>query len=122
MKRILLGLVILAVLAITMELAAGSDLWAAPSQSPGRQTVPTRTPQSVPTKKPAPPPTTPPPTAQPTPIATTTVEANVPSGEMSDPLLPQAGGHSFRLLRVGALIIVGLFIAVVAVRRLVWSP
>jgi hypothetical protein len=119
MKRIMLGLVMLGMCVITIELAAGPDLWAAPSQSPGRQSVPTRTSQPSPTKKPAPPPTSPPPTAQPTPVPTTTVEANIPSGGASEPLLPQAGGRSFRLLLVGALTIVGLFVVVVAARRLV---
>ena len=117
MKRIMLGLVMLGMVVITIELAAGPDLWAAPAQSPGRQSVPTRTPQPPPTKKPAPPPTSPPPTAQPTPVPTTTVEANIPSGGASEPLLPHAGGQSLRLLLVGALTIVGLFVVVVAVGR-----
>jgi hypothetical protein len=115
MKRIVLWVVVLGI--VMVGLAARPAMWAAPEQSLARQTVPTRTPQPLPTKKPAPPPTSPPPTAQLTPVPTTTVEANIPSGGASEPLLPQAGGQSFRLLLVGALTIVGLFVVVVAVRR-----
>jgi hypothetical protein len=106
MKRSMLWLVLLGILA--MGLAAGPDLWAAPAQSPGRQTVPTRTPQPSPTK--------PPPKAKPTLVPTTTMEANSPSVEPSDPLLPQAGGRSIRPLLVVALVTAG-FLTVATVRR-----
>ena len=50
MKR---GTLLLALLGIlVLVLATGPDLWAAPGQSPERQTVPTRTPRPEPTDKP----------------------------------------------------------------------
>ena len=57
MRRNALWLVLLGILA--MGLAVGPDLWAAPGQSPARQTVPTRTPVPPPTEPPPPAPTTP---------------------------------------------------------------
>lgn len=81
MKRGILWLVLLGILMV--GLIAGPDLWAAPGQSPERQTVPSPT-SPPPTKPPAtkppptnppptnPPPTNPPPTAQATPTPTPT--------------------------------------------------
>jgi hypothetical protein len=53
MKTSALWAVVLVVL--VLSLAAGPDLWAAPGQSVGRQTVPTRTPVPPPTEPPPPP-------------------------------------------------------------------
>jgi hypothetical protein len=101
MKRILLWVVVVGML--MAGLAAGPDLWAAPGQSSARQTVPTPTPQLPPTEPP-PSPTKPPPTptprssgAQLKPTLTARVEANTPTVESPQPLLPSAGGRSIRL-------------------------
>lgn len=53
MKKSALWAVVLVV--FLLPLAAGPDLWAAPGQSVGRQTVPTRTPVPPPTEPPPPP-------------------------------------------------------------------
>jgi len=75
MKR---GTLLLALLGIlVLMLATGPDLWAAPGQSPERQTVPTRTPKPEPTDKPDEPaePTDEPPSSEPTPVPTTVPSA-----------------------------------------------
>jgi hypothetical protein len=53
MKKSALWAIVLVV--FVLSLAAGPDLWAAPGQSVGRQTVPTRTPVPPPTEPPPPP-------------------------------------------------------------------
>ena len=111
MKRSALWLVLLGVL--VMGLAVGPDLWAAPGQSPGRQTVPSRTPEPQPTEPPS---SKPKPKDQPTPVPTPTVEVT-PTAELSDPLLPQAGGWSIRLPLGAALMIIGLLVMAVRTRR-----
>jgi hypothetical protein len=100
------------------------DLWAAPGQSPARQTVPTKTPEGPATPEP----TSPPPTSKPNkprPTATPEPPPATPSappavtafdGE-STPLLPGAGGPSVHLPLGVATIIAGL-LAIMAVRRL----
>jgi hypothetical protein len=103
MKRAVFGLVLLGVL--TVGLAAGPSLWAAPGQDPARQTVPTRTPQPLPTNPPSKSPGEQPTS---TPATTATVVANVPAAESSGPSLPQAGGRSLRLPLFGALVALGL--------------
>ena len=101
MKRVVFWVVVW--VALMVGLAAGPGLWAAPDQNRARQTVPSPTPKLSPTT-PLPSPTQPPPTrtsrpsaAQPVPTLTTTVESNIPTEEMPEPLLPPAGGRSIRL-------------------------
>lgn len=102
MRRNMLWIVGLCI--VMVGLVAGPDLWAAPGQDPARQTVPTRTPIPEPTE---PPPTETPskdgsndkdnPT--PTPIALATpavVSETVSTAETAVPVLPEAGGRSFR--------------------------
>ncbi len=116
MRRNALWLVLLGILVV--GLAVGPDLWAAPGQSPARQTVPTRTPPPPPTEPPPPPPPpTEPPPDQPSPTPTATVEAT-PAGGPAEPLLPETGGWSMRFLLGVALVAVGLLVLVV-VRRCV---
>ncbi|MGQ9468050.1 MAG: hypothetical protein ACUVSG_10495, partial [Anaerolineae bacterium] len=69
-KAIFWGILVILLL---VGLAVGPDLWAAPGQSPHRQTVPTRTPVPPPTEPPPPPPPPPsePPTATPSPPSPT---------------------------------------------------
>jgi hypothetical protein len=59
-KKAMLWIVLFVML--TVALMTGPDLWAAPGQSPARQTVPTRTPVPSPTEPPTPPTTEPMPT------------------------------------------------------------
>ena len=108
MKRAVFGLVLVGML--TVGLAAGPSLWAAPGQDPARQTVPTRTPQPIPTNPPSKPPKEQP---TPAPAATATVVANVPAAGLS---LPQAGGLSLRLPLFGALVVLGLAMLMAAGR------
>ena len=115
MKKSVLWAVVLGILMVA--LAAGPDLWAAPGQSPARQTVPTRTPQPPPTEPPPPPtePPPPPPADQPTPVPSATAEDTSAKGP-SELLLPDAGGWSIRLY-LGAAMIVAAFLVLVMVRR-----
>jgi hypothetical protein len=120
MKR---GVLLVIVLGILMAgLATGPGLWAAPGQSPARQTVPTRTPTpSPPTETPSPPPKTKPkPTPTPTPTALATSSAlseNVPIEEPSRPRLPEAGGASLYPYLGAAMTAVGFFILAWVGRR-----
>lgn len=109
---------------LTMALMNGPDLWAAPGQSPARQTVPTRTPVPSPTEPPPPSPTEPPPppTTQPMPTPTalavsSTASAAAHAEASSQPILPEAGGWSIRLYLSAAMIAVGLLVLVVVGRR-----
>jgi len=108
MKKGVLWTVMLGILMVA--LAAGPDLWAAPGQSPARQTVPTRTPQPPPTEPPPPPPAD-----QPTPVPSATAEDTSAKGP-SELLLPDAGGWSIRLY-LGAAMIVAALLVLVVVRR-----
>jgi len=104
MRRITFGLVLLGIL--VLGLAAGPALWAAPGQNPTRQTVPTRTPTlPPPTETRSVPPTSKPPANPPTPVPTATVGVT-PAGQVSEPLLPEAGGLSPHL-SLGVTMIVG---------------
>ena len=124
MKR---GTLLLALLGIlVLVLATGPDLWAAPGQSPERQTVPTRTPKPEPTDKPdepdePPEPTSPPPTDQPASTPTvlpTPPIVMTPIVEASEPFLPEAGGQSMRLhLGMAMIIIAGLLVVAAIGRR-----
>ena len=135
MKRGILWIVVLGILMV--GLAAGPDLWAAPGQSPGRQTVPTRTPQPPPTEPPPPPPppdqptsppvdqptsppvdqpTPPPPADQPTPNPAAVVKTTS-AGGASDPFLPEAGGWSVRFHLGAMMILAGLLVLVVVRQR-----
>ncbi len=119
MKRGILWLVLLGILMV--GLTAGPDLWAAPGQSPARQTVPTLTPSPSPTEPP-PPPTSPPPTTQPMPTPTALAVSSTASnatlaGSSSEPILPEAGGWSIRLYLSAAMIAVGLLVLAVVGRR-----
>ena len=106
MRRSALWLILLSML--TIGLAAGPDLWAAPNQSPARQTVPTPTPEPQPTEPPS---SKPKPKDQLTPVPTPTVEVT-PTIEPSEPLLPRAGGWSIRFpLGVTLMVVVLLAIA-----------
>jgi len=119
--------VLLGVLAV--GLVTGSDLWAAPGQNPGRQTVPTRTPVPPPPTEPPPPPPTETPSPpsshsskpssgdQPSPTSVPTSTSTAQPAP-SEPLLPAAGGRSARLYLSAATVILGLF-ALVVVRRYV---
>ncbi|MCK4314331.1 MAG: hypothetical protein KAX24_01035 [Anaerolineae bacterium] len=101
---------------LTMALMNGPDLWAAPGQSPARQTVPTRTPVPSPTEPPPPPTTQPMPT--PTALAvSSTASAAAHAEASSQPILPEAGGWSIRLYLSAAMIAVGLLVLVVVGRR-----
>jgi len=120
MKRGVLLVIVLGIL--IMGLATGPGLWAAPGQSPARQTVPTRTPTPLPpTETPSPPPKTKPkPTSTPTPTALATSSAlseNVPVEEPSSPRLPEAGGPSLYPYLGAAMTTVGLFILALVGRR-----
>lgn len=116
MKRDVLWVVALGI--IMVGLAAGPDLWAAPGQSPVRQTVPTRTPTSrPPTETPPPRPTSKP---KPTSTAQATSVApseNAPAEGSSDPLLPEAGGRSVRLYLGAAMMVVSFLVLAVGRRR-----
>jgi hypothetical protein len=118
MKR---GVLLVIVLGILMAgLATGPGLWAAPGQSPARQTVPTRTPTpSPPTETPSPPPKTKPkPTPTPTALATSSaLSENVPIEEPSRPRLPEAGGASLYPYLGAAMTAVGFFILAWVGRR-----
>jgi len=96
------------------------DLWAAPGQSPARQTVPTRTPEQPatpePTKKPKP--KNPDPTA--VPEVTQTVTSIAAEGA-SIPLLPEVGGWHIRPYLGAAIIIAALFIFVIRGKKEEWS-
>jgi len=112
MKRITLGLVLLGILILgllaepALSPPQGQVLWAAPGQNPARQTVPTRTPTlPPPTETRSVPPTSKPPANPPTPVPTATVGAT-PAGQVSEPLLPEAGGLSPHL-SLGVTMIVG---------------
>ena len=104
MRRITFGLVLLGLL--VLGLAAGPALWAAPGQNPARQTVPTKTPTPLPqTETPSALPTSQPPENTPTLVPTATLGAT-PAGQVSEPLLPLAGGLSPHL-SLGVTMIVG---------------
>ncbi|NIV35641.1 MAG: hypothetical protein GWN58_41165 [Anaerolineae bacterium] len=116
MKKETLWIVVLGIL--TLGLVAGPGLWAAPGQSPARQTVPTRTPTaSPPTETP-----TPRPTSEPRPTSTAltptaTPSENIPATGSSSPLLPEAGGRSIRLRLGWVLIALGLLVLATGGRR-----
>jgi hypothetical protein len=94
---------------LTVALMTGPDLWAAPGQSPARQTVPTRTPVPSPTTQPMPTPTA---------LAvSSTASAAAHAEASSQPILPEAGGWSIRLYLSAAMIAVGLLVLVVVGRR-----
>jgi len=103
---------------LVVGLVAGPDLWAAPGQSPARQTVPTRTPEQPPTPEPTnPPPKPKPEKPQPTAAPEVTPTASpVPAEGASGPLLPEVGGWSVRLPLSIATVLFGLLI-LVGVRR-----
>ena len=103
---------------------AEPDMWAAPGQSPARQTVVTRTPVKTdtpeptasPTKsKPNKPSSTPVSEATPT-IPSVGSEATV-SGDAPTPLLPDAGGRSIGLQLGMAMVVIGLFLSLIAGRH-----
>jgi len=101
---------------LVVGLVAGPDLWAAPGQSPARQTVPTRTPEQPPTPEPTSPPK-PKPKPQPTAAPEVTPTASpVSAEEASGPLLPEVGGQSIRLRLGGVTFMVGLVI-LIAIRK-----
>jgi hypothetical protein len=115
MRKITFGLVLLGIM--LLGLAAEPALWAAPGQDPARQTVPTKTPTPLPpTETPSVPPTNKPPENPPTPVPTTTAEATA-AGQVSEPLLPQAGGLSPHLPLGAAMVVGGLFILLLAAVR-----
>lgn len=119
MQRVMFGLGLLGVLMV--GLIAGADLWAAPGQSPERQTVPTRTPTSAPatpspTEPPSSPSTSSPPKDQPMSTPTATPETT-PAGPPE--LLPDSGGRSDRVL-LGAMMIIVSLLVLALVRRRVW--
>ena len=101
---------------LILGLITKPDLWAAPGQSPARQTVPTRTPELPPTPEPTkkPKPKNPDPTA--VPEVTPTAPSVVAEGA-SVPLLPDAGGWSIRLQLGAAMLIAGFLLLVMAGRR-----
>ena len=114
MKRGILWLVLLGILMV--GLTAGPDLWAAPGQSPARQTVPSPTPSPSPTEPPPPPTTQPVPT--PTALAVSPAVSDAAhAGASAGPILPEAGGWSIRLYLSAAMIAVGLLVLVVVGRR-----
>ena len=120
MKRIVRWLILLAVLVVAVRLATEPDSWAAPGQSPERQTVPTRTPVPSPTT-PSPSPTKSPSSKKPAPAPTVAPTATplsevVPAEAHSEPLLPDAGGRSVRF-QLGVAMAVAGFLAWVAVGR-----
>jgi len=103
-------------------LAVGPDLWAAPAQDLGRQTVPTRTPEPPPptdTPPPPPPTETPPPPGPTAPAASPGASEEVPVEEGAESLLPEAGGQDVRLYLALATIGVGLFALATVGRRAV---
>ena len=101
---------------LILGLITKPDLWAAPGQSPARQTVPTRTPEQPPTPEPTkkPKPKKPDPTAVP---EVTPTAPSVVAEEASVPLLPDAGGWSIRLQLGAAMLITGFLLLVMAGRR-----
>ena len=103
-----------------LGLVTKPDLWAAPGQSPARQTVPTRTPEQPPTPEPTkkPKPKKPDPTA--VPEVTPTASAVAAEGA-SVPLLPDAGGWDLRLYLGAAIIVAALSILVMRGKKEKWS-
>ena len=112
-KKAMLWIVLFVML--TVALMTGPDLWAAPGQSPARQTVPTRTPVPSPTEPPTPPTTEPMPTPTALAMSSTASDATL-ARSSSEPILPQAGGWSIRLYLGAAMTAVGL-LALAAVGR-----
>ena len=106
---------VLALGILVMGLSTGRDLWAAPGQSPARQTVPTRTPVTPPTQPPSSPKKEPAPTPTPT-VAPTPVAEVIPADGPAQPLLPDAGGSSIRF-QLGVVVTVAGLLAWAAVRR-----
>ena len=96
------------------------DLWAAPGQSPARQTVPTRTPEQPPTpeptKKPKPENTDPTAATEVTPMV-----SSVAAEGALVPLLPEVGGWGIRPYLGAAIIIAALFIFVMRGKKEEWS-
>lgn len=92
------------------------DLWAAPGQSPARQTVPTRTPEQPPTPEPTkkPKPKNPDPTAVP---EVTPTAFSVAAEGASEPLLPDAGGWGIRFQLGVAMLVTGFLLLVMAGRE-----
>jgi hypothetical protein len=112
MRRITLGLMLLGI--IVLGLATGPALWAAPGQNPARQTVPTKTPTLPPaTETPSVPPTSNPPANSPTPVPTATLGVT-PTGQISEPLLPLAGGLSLYASIGAAMLLGGTFVLLLA--------
>ena len=92
------------------------DLWAAPGQSPARQTVPTRTPEQPPTPEP----TKKPHPRNPDPTATTEVTPtafSVAAEGASVPLLPDAGGWGIRFQLGVAMLVTGFLLLAMAGRE-----
>lgn len=108
MKKAVLWVVALGIL--LAGLPDGTDLWAAPGQSPARQTVPTRTPEAPP---PPPPKEKPSPAPAAAPATPTPLPEVVPAGGASEPLLPGAGGRSIRLQLGAAMVVAGLLVLVI---------
>jgi hypothetical protein len=105
---------------LMLGLITKPDLWAAPGQSPARQTVPTRTPEQPPTPEPTkkPKPKKPDPTAAPE--VTPTVSSVTAEGA-SIPLLPKVGGRGIRPYLGAAIITAALFIFVMRGKKEEWS-
>lgn len=105
---------------LVLGLVTKPDLWAAPGQSPARQTVPTRTPEQPPTPEPTkkPKPKKPDPTAVPEVTPTT---STVAADGASIPLLPEVGGWGIRPYLGAVIIIAALFILVVRSKKEEWS-
>ena len=88
-------LVVLAIGAILMGLASTTFVWAAPGQSPVRQTLPTKTPVAPPTKEEKDKPTPVPTLTTPTPTPRTGVATPVGTVVAPPPQTLPAGGASF---------------------------
>lgn len=105
---------------LVLGLVTKPDLWAAPGQSPARQTVPTRTPEQPPTPEPTkkPKPKNPDPTAAPE--ITPTVSSVAAEGS-SIPLLPEVGGWGIRPYLGAAIIIAAPFVFAMRGKKEEWS-
>jgi len=84
MRRGVFWIVIM--VAFLLVVSAGPDLWAAPGQSPERQTVPTRTPVPPPTEPPPPPTEPPPPPSEPSSHQSSPAPASPDLGQFEAPL------------------------------------
>jgi hypothetical protein len=101
---------------LVLGLVTKPDLWAAPGQSPARQTVPTRTPEQPPTPEPTkkPKPENPDPATMP---EVTPTAPPVAAEGASVPLLPDAGGWSIHLQLGAAMLVAGFLLLVMAGRQ-----